>query len=36
MKIVAVTNTYPAEELSDADLIVSSLTDVTLEKLRKL
>jgi hypothetical protein len=36
MKIVAVTNTYPAEELSDADLIVSSLEKVTVELLQKL
>jgi beta-phosphoglucomutase family hydrolase len=36
MKVVAVTNTYPAEELADADLIVSSLSDVTIESLRKL
>jgi beta-phosphoglucomutase family hydrolase len=36
MKVVAVTNTYPANELSDADLIVSSLAEVTIETLRKL
>jgi HAD superfamily hydrolase (TIGR01509 family) len=36
MKVVAVTNTYPAEELSNADMIVSSLTDVTIESLQKI
>jgi beta-phosphoglucomutase family hydrolase len=36
MKVVAVTNTYPAKELTDADLIVSSLEEVTIEALKKL
>jgi beta-phosphoglucomutase family hydrolase len=36
MKVVAVTNTYPAEELSNADLIVSSLEKVTIESLQEL
>ena len=36
MKVVAVTNTYPAEELADADLIVSSLEKVTIESLLEL
>lgn len=36
MKVVAVTNTYPANELSDADLIVSSLEKVTIESLVEL
>jgi beta-phosphoglucomutase-like phosphatase (HAD superfamily) len=34
MKVVAVTNTYPAEELRDADFIVSSLEQVTIGKLQ--
>jgi hypothetical protein len=36
MKVVAMTNTYPANELSDADLIVSSLEKVTIESLLEL
>jgi 5-amino-6-(5-phospho-D-ribitylamino)uracil phosphatase len=36
MKVVAVTNTYPGNELSDADLIVSSLEKVTIESLLEL
>jgi beta-phosphoglucomutase family hydrolase len=36
MKVVAVTNTYPAEDLSDADLIVPSLELVTLSALQNL
>jgi len=36
MKVVAVTNTYPAEELTDADLIVSSLEQVTIEALENM
>ena len=36
MKVVAVTNTYPAGELADADMIVGSLADVTIEKLKSL
>lgn len=36
MKIVAVTNTYPAEELDGADLIVDSLKSVTLGRLSEL
>lgn len=36
MKCVAVTNSQPAEALIEADLIVSSLTDVTLNTLQDL
>jgi beta-phosphoglucomutase family hydrolase len=36
MKVCAVTNTYPAEELSNADLIVSSLEEVTIGTLLEL
>ncbi len=34
LKVLAVTNSYPAEELSGADRIVSSLADVGLETIR--
>jgi beta-phosphoglucomutase len=36
MKVVAVTNTYPAEELTQADLIVGSLEEITIAGLGKL
>jgi beta-phosphoglucomutase family hydrolase len=36
MKVVAITTTYPEEELKDADLIVNSLKDVNVEEIIKL
>lgn len=36
MKVVGVATTHPAETLSDADLVVHRLTEVTLDKLKKL
>lgn len=36
MKCVAVTNTFPPEQLAGADLIVASLEEVTLDRLRDL
>lgn len=36
MKCVAVTNTHPAERLRDADLVVDSLEEVTVETLENL
>jgi beta-phosphoglucomutase family hydrolase len=36
MKVVAVTNTYPPEELKDADLIIDSLERISIDILEKL
>ena len=36
MKCLAVTNSYPAERLSQADMVVNSLEDVKMEDLKKL
>ncbi len=36
MKCVAVTNSFPAVELREADMVVPSLEDVTLDKLKAL
>ncbi len=36
LKVMAVTNSYPAEELAGADRIVSSLADVELETIRNI
>ncbi len=36
LKVMAVTNSYPAEELAGADRIVSSLADVELETIRDI
>jgi beta-phosphoglucomutase len=36
MKVVAVTNTYPAEELKGADLIVDSLDRISIKVLERL
>jgi len=36
MRCLAVTNTYPAEDLSEADRVVSSLEEVTVESLAAL
>ena len=36
MKSIALTSTHPAEALSSADLVVSSLTEVTLQVIRSL
>ncbi|MBN1391454.1 MAG: HAD family phosphatase [Sedimentisphaerales bacterium] len=36
MKTIAITNSYPAEDLKDADLIVDNLSEITLENLREL
>lgn len=36
MKVLAVTNSFPAEQLQEADLIVDSLEGVTLETVRPL
>lgn len=36
MKVVAVTNTYPAHELSHADWVVASLEEVGVERIRDL
>ena len=36
MKVVAVTNSYPAEKLQDADLIADSVRELTVETLQKL
>jgi len=36
IKCLAVTNSYPAEELRDADVVVSSLIDVTIPFLESL
>lgn len=36
MKSLAVTNSYPSEKLSEADLVVNSLEDVSIEDLEEL
>jgi HAD superfamily hydrolase (TIGR01509 family) len=36
MKIVGITNSYPANELEDADLIIDSVSDLTISDLHKL
>jgi len=36
LKVLAVTNSYPAEELTGADRIVASLADVTIQTLHNL
>jgi beta-phosphoglucomutase-like phosphatase (HAD superfamily) len=36
LKVLAVTNSYPAEELTMADAVVTSLEGLTLEKLNRL
>ena len=36
MKVLAVTSSYPAEMLGEADVIVKSMTEVTLERLEEL
>lgn len=36
MKVVGVATTHPAETLADADLVVSRLTEVNVERLQKL
>jgi beta-phosphoglucomutase family hydrolase len=36
MKVIAVTNTYPAEELKEADLIVESLENISVKILQEM
>jgi len=36
MKCLAVTNSYPAEKLSEADMVVKSLEGVGIEDIEKL
>jgi 5-amino-6-(5-phospho-D-ribitylamino)uracil phosphatase len=36
MKVVAVTNTYPADKLKDADMVVDNLERVSLDRLERL
>jgi beta-phosphoglucomutase family hydrolase len=36
MKVVAVTNTYPPEELGDADIVVDSLGQISIDGLKEL
>jgi beta-phosphoglucomutase family hydrolase len=36
MKVVAVTNTYPQDQLKDADLIVESLESISVKMLQKM
>lgn len=36
MKCIAVTNTHPAERLKQANLVVASLEEVTVETLESL
>lgn len=36
MRIIGVTNSYPADELEDADLIIDSVSDLTISDLERL
>ncbi|MCE5341661.1 MAG: HAD family phosphatase [Planctomycetaceae bacterium] len=36
MRIIGITNSYPADELEDADLIIDSVSDLTISDLERL
>ena len=36
MKVIGITTTYPSEKLSEADVVVKDLTEVSLEKINSL